>query len=105
VLVCEVVMVSVELAEVGSVARAIRLGVVGASEDWVRFVLVQEVGVEEAANTGRSRGRFVTNIVCALLYASSCADSGIKRPKTLGNGTPVGNRDTHCVVGKDCWPI
>lgn len=64
----------VVLAEVGGVARAIRLSVVCASKDTVCTVLVQDIGVEENTDAGRNARGCVTGVVGTLRIAGGGTD-------------------------------
>jgi hypothetical protein len=73
----EVITSSVVLSNVLSKLRAVSLGVVGAGEDSVGAVLVENVGIEKFADTGGGWISCVAKVVGALLLASSGTDAWV----------------------------
>jgi hypothetical protein len=68
------IMLGVILSNVGGICRSIRSSVIGASEDTIDTILIQNIGIEEYADSGgRDRGGML-EVIGRLLLAGRGAD-------------------------------
>ncbi len=74
-----VITLAIILSWIRRLSRSINSSVVGASEDAIHAILVQDVGVEEHADACVRCWYGVTEVVGALFLAGGGADAGVVR--------------------------